>query len=143
MRPATKDQVKAINAILAKKNLMQHKATIVQSCSNGRTTHSTELTVDEARLLLIDLNKNEPESEAKQRMIRKIFAMARDLGWVKKITVIERTGMVHKDDLSAVYGWINKYGYLKKDINQYKYAELPKLVSQFQEGPYRDFIGKA
>jgi hypothetical protein len=143
MRPATKDQVKAINAILARKNLMMHKATIVQSCSNGRTTHSTELTVEEARALLIDLNKNEPETEAKQRMVRKIFAMARDLGWVKKITVVERTGIVHKDDLSAVYEWINKYGYLKKDINQYKYNELPKLVSQFQEGPYKHYIRNA
>ncbi len=141
MKPATKEQIRAINAILAKRKLMDMKADIIRESTGGRTTHSTELYASEAYALLKSLNINTATDPGKQRMIRKLFAMAHEIGWIPKTGRVDQDGdFTTESDRSRVYGWIKKFGYLKKDLSLYTYNELPKLVTQFELGPYTHYL---
>lgn len=147
MTPATTQQLKAIHALLHKKGLLHEKPEIITVFTDGRTHSSKEMTMEEARELLIVFNTSSPapspqgEKGDKGPMIRKLFAMAHEMGWIVKTTMVTPAGeIVAKNDNSRVYGWVLKYGYLKKDLRQYQYKELPKLLTQFEFGPYKDYI---
>lgn len=143
---ATPAQVKAINATLAKTGLMSDKADIVLNATDGRTTHSSAMSIEEARALLLALNRNVKTAQAPvkptQKMANKLFSMAHEIGWIKEITLVTPSGITKKKDYSAVHAWIGKFGYLHKPLSQYTYAELPKLVAQFEYGPYKHFLNK-
>lgn len=146
MESATKEQIKAINAILAKQGLMDDKKNIVQSWTQGRTTSTKDLYFNEAWLLVQALkNESLPSIEElrKERMARKIIAMAHEIGWIKPVSVVDpERGLVTKKDYTRLHDWIIKYGYLKKELREYTYMELPKLVTQFEFGVYKDYIAK-
>jgi hypothetical protein len=145
MKSATKEQIKAINATLAKKGLMEEKASIIMQSTNGRTGHSSELYLEEAKALLKSLltTGQTPRQGSKNKMIGKIFAMAHEIGWVgQKTSVNDKGQMFTANDYSKVYAWIKKYGYLHKDIKQYEFNEIPKLLTQFEQGPYNHFLSK-
>ena len=143
---ATTAQIKAINAILARAGQMENKADIVLNATNGRTTHSSAMSFEEARALLLALNRNVKTAQAPvkpaQKMAKKLFAMAHEMGWIKEITLVTPSGITKKKDYSAVHAWIGKFGYLHKPLSQYTYSELPKLVAQFEYGPYKHFLNK-
>lgn len=138
MKPATKEQVMAINATLNKLGLMDDKKEIIKEASGGRTESSKELTLDEAKALLKSLlqGKAQPAPTARHKMISKIFALAHEMGWVEKQAWVVDGKLTEANDYTKVYQWIKKYGYLKKDLKEYKYNEIPKLLSQFEFGPY-------
>lgn len=142
---ASTAQRKAINAILAKLGLMDDKAAIISDATNGRTTHSSEMTSGEARVLLMALDhkvkaaKKTPNPS--QKMINKLFAIAHEMGWVKTITTVGKNGMETKKDYTTLHTWINTHGYLKKPLSQYSYNELPKLVHQLDK-VYEYYISK-
>lgn len=145
MKPATPQQIKAINAALAVKGMMEEKPAIVRDVTAGRTTHSSQLYFDEAKVLLKSILSctQDYQEIGKSRMIAKIFAMAHEMGWINNLVTVEAEGkMVQKKDYRNVYAWIRKYGYLHKDLKQYKYEELPKLLSQFEQGPYQHYLQK-
>lgn len=134
---ATKQQVKAINAFLATRGLMEMKKQIISNFTNDRTDRSSLLTKDEARALLLYLNDYAPL----ERMIKKIVAMAHEIHWIKKTTIVDpKNGVVEERDYKALDEWILKYGYLHKPLFQYTYQELPKLLTQFEYGPYKHFL---
>lgn len=83
-----------------------------------RKLNDTELRRLERRIEEMNLD---PKKLAPQRMRRKVIAILADRG------VINTQG---KPDMPRVYGWVRKYGYLKKELNAYTVTELPKLVSQ-------------
>lgn len=140
MKPATPAQIKAVNSILAKRGLMEDKAEIIRLATLDRTTHSSELYFDEAKNLLSNLIDGKGY-QPKNKMINKIFAMAHEMGWITKKTVVGDDGkMVEKKDYSHVYNWIKKYGFGKKDLKLYECREIPKLLTQFEQGPYRDYL---
>lgn len=149
---ATAEQVKAINATLAKMGLMSDKADIVLNASAGRTTSTKALTIEEARSLLASLNKqgivggiSSPAGRpggASQKMTAKLFAMAHEMGWITAATVVGSAGMETKKDYSRLHAWVLKYGYLHKPLSQYSYKEMPKLVSQFELGVYKHYISE-
>lgn len=149
-------QVKAVNVILRVRGLMEDKEVIISSFTDGRTAHISEMKMHEARQLLIAYNKPEKSNHL---MLRKIIAMAHELGWIKQQTVVTNLSkelkpqtvepmsvtnskIETKKDYSALYGWVLKYGYLKKDLRKYSYNELPKLVSQLEFGPYKSYLSK-
>lgn len=142
MQTANKNQIIAINTVLQKMKLMDEKANIIKEATNGRTTHSSELTFKEAYQLLKALNEKPKPVDARQKMINKLFAMAHEIGWIKFKKVVTPYGMATNRDSSALYNWVKKYGYLKKDLNEYAYEELPKLLSSFEFGPYKHYISK-
>lgn len=72
--------------------------------------------------------KATPDAEAANRMRRKLFAIGRAIGWL--------TGE-SRDELAMNRAKLDRFlterSYLKKPLNQYASAELPKLVSQFEQ----------
>lgn len=129
---ATAKQLQYIHAALHKKQLLKHKAEMVASFTNGRTESSREMTAAEADELLRSLNDHQPEADAKDKMIRKIIAMAREMGVVTREPVVGPDGKVkQKSNYTRLNHWMLQLSYLKKPLNQYSYAELPKLVTQY------------
>lgn len=117
--------------MLNKLNMQDMKDDLVMQASNSRTTHSTELTISEMRGLLEHLGgkqDNEAMLKRSNMMRRRIYSMCYTLGWVK-YDETEKRYIVDKDRLD---GWLIKFGYLHKDLQQYEYRELPKLVTQFE-----------
>ena len=141
MKPATTKQIAAINSILVKKGLMEDKPSIISSITNNRTTHSSELSFDEAKNFLSNLLSG-AKYQPKNKMISKIFAMAHEMGWVENKLRMENGELKEVKDYSHVYAWIKKYGFKKTDLRAYQYNELPKLLTQFEFGPYRDYLRK-
>jgi len=68
-----------------------------------------------------------PSPEAANRMRRKIFAIGRAIGWLSGDTDEDRA--MNRAKLDA---FLRTKSYLKKPLNYYAPAELPKLVAQFE-----------
>ncbi len=136
MQPATKQQVKAINAILAKRGLMEVKKEMIAQYTGGRTNSSRALTIGEAAELLVALNKGiarTVEEMRTDRMQRKVIAIAIFIGMVVRQTVISPGGqVVERKDYAHLNSWLLKYGYLHKPLHSYTSAELPNLISQLE-----------
>lgn len=141
MKPVTKEQISAVHTVLHRHGLMHDKRNIIDSFTNGRSTSSKDLTFDEAKELLAAFNtKPAADVDPRTPMIKKLFKMAHQLGWIKKQKVVSGSSITEKNDNSQLYGWVNQYGYLKKDLKKYTYSELPKLISQLEFGAYKSYI---
>lgn len=130
---ATSKQLQYIHAALHRKGLLQHKAEMVSSYTNGRSESSKDMTMEEANEMLQALNGHQPDEEKKDKMIKHLIAMAHEIGWITEQAVVNGQGEVgKKKDYSRLHAWVEKYGYLKKKLNQYKFHELPTLVTAFK-----------
>jgi hypothetical protein len=98
------------------------KDEVIMDASGGRTSSTSKLTFDEARNLMAFLN--DPDPRAPMRM--KILSMAHQMRWTKENKPSEL-------DLDLVNLKLTKAGYLHKDLNDYTYDELPKLVYQVEQ----------
>ena len=158
-KPITKEQIGAIHAALHKNNLLQYKAEIIEGTTNCRTEHCSGLSYYEAYDLLKSLNQSgvgSRESGDNSPMLKKLFALCFEMGWITENTVVEdmshelravsyekpttNYNLKTKKDYSRVHAWVLKYGYLKKPFRLYTHNELPQLISQLEFGPYKDFI---
>lgn len=136
MRTVTKPQIKTIRTLLSKLGQGEYKDGIVQELTKGRTTHISELTVQEAHSLIKNLNDPNEATAEKQR--RYLLAMAHEMRWELP------DGKV---DMGRVNGWVANYGHLGKGkravsglkLNDYKGRDLQKLIWQFEEA-YKDYI---
>jgi hypothetical protein len=156
---------KQLHALLAQTNNMQAKPYLVESFTNGRTQHSSEMSHYEAIELVKHLkgikaqqttanaparvHNSEPthignvmpavgkktDKERANPMRKKIIALAHQMGW----------STYHPDsgkkiaDMPRINAWCSKYGYLHKALNAYTIEELPKLVTQF-DNLYKSFL---
>lgn len=99
--------------------------------SNNRTGSSKQLTMTECQALINELDiikkniNNTPvsNSNASQRMRRKIMSICHEMNWKKD----------GKLDWGRINDFMFKSSYLKKGLNSYAADELPKLVSQFEQ----------
>lgn len=140
---ATPAQLKALHAMLHQQGLLRHKTEMIDGLTQGRTSSSKELTKQEAALLLQQLDKTAARKQDNTAMLRKLFAMCFEIGWIKETTTVLPDGSIRKGkDYSRVHGWVATYGYLKKPLNRYTHNELPKLISQFEIHIYSDYITK-
>jgi len=130
----TSAQLQTIHVLLNKQGLKDQKDSIVETFTNGRTISSREMMKDEAAALIGHLKSLEPTEKGALKMRNKILSMAHEMRWTKP----SGSG-VHIVDMDHVNSWCKSRGYLKKPLDQYLYAELPKLVSQF-EAVYKDFL---
>jgi hypothetical protein len=121
---------KKLMALLTKTGLQGRRHAIVWDYSNQRTESSRELTDPETRKLIRDLERGFSELERADVMRKKIISQAHEMGW-------ELPG--HRADMARINAWCVKFGYLHKPINGYTYAELPALVTQF-ENMYQSFL---
>jgi len=134
MRPRNTAQNKRLYALLNVCGLdKDDKRDLVIQYSNGRVESSAGLNFYECQSLIdylqavADVLNNNKENEAfkkadKQR--KKVLSICHDLGW-------ETPG--GKIDWSRLNAWLLKYGYLHKELNKYTLAELPALVTQFEQ----------
>lgn len=131
--PITRPQLQAIQAMLSKAGLRGQKDSIVFSYSQGRTTHVSDLYINEAGSLIKWLKEmlNSPDAKT-GRMRNKILSIAHELGWELE------SGRV---DMFRINAWCVKYGHAHKELDQYTYMELPRLVTQF-ENMLKDYLKK-
>jgi hypothetical protein len=129
-------QLKRLHTLLSKAGISdkEQKRELISNISAGRTISSKGLTAKEADMLMSYLIKSDPQAEGITRMRRNIIAMAHEIGWRA-----QRDG-AWVADMNSINSWCEKYSSLKKPLNDFKYEELPALVTQFKQGPYKHFI---
>lgn len=128
-----------------------YKTDIVMGFTGGRTESSRAMTDQEAMLMIEHLENLQKGGSTAQPVIayggkrcgktqgatetmkRKIISMAHECGW-------KMPG--GKIDMNAVNSWCVKFGYLHKPLDDHTYQELPKLITQFESGPYLSHIKK-
>jgi hypothetical protein len=110
---------------------------LVFSFSHGRTHSSGDLSDLEVDELIKHLEKMTRKEHAPthsgvdykgQQMRRRILSLCYNIGWVTWNTGKGK----HEIDWPRLNGWMLKYGYLHKPMNDYTYTELQRLVKQFE-----------
>ncbi len=127
MNTITTAQIKCAKAIMGKLKLQDNDA-LVLGFSDMRTTHVSEMTVDEGIALIKHLKTLDPDEAKADKMRKKIIAIAYSrAGLARSAGREERRAVIaHLED------WMLKYSYLKKRLDDYKARELPKLVTQYE-----------
>lgn len=137
----TSTQNKIMYSLLTKTGMLGNKYNLILGFTKGRTDKSNEMSMDEAQELITYLkvfitNKDKlqlHQDEAANQMRRKIISMSHRIGW---------TTQPGKVDMDSINTWCREKSYLKKELNNYTYNELPKLVTEFQQ-VYKYYISKA
>lgn len=117
-----------IFAVLKEKKLLEEDArrALIYDLTKGRTDSLKEITPAEG-VQLIHLLAPQDDHTKGQSMRRKLIGMFRSMG-------CEKSGPKGKvADMVKINDWCIRYGYLHKPLNAYRYAELPKLVSQVEQ----------
>ena len=123
-----------LHKLLTDTNLMSQKASLILGHTDGRTESSKEMTDFEANELIKYLRSlTTNTTDAANKMRRKIIAMCHRIQWTRA------NGGV---DMVRLNNWCLTKSYLKKNLNDYTYNELPKLVSEFQQ-VYKYYISKS
>ena len=121
---ATRPQIIAIYAALGKAGLRDEKDSIVGKFTGGRTSSTRDMSHGEAAELISALKEYDPTYQKENKMRKRIISMAHEMGWhipdTKKIS------------LAKLDAWCMQYSYGRKRLNKYEYAELPRLVAQFE-----------
>ncbi len=158
---------KQLHVLLTQTGMMDAKPYLVESFTNGRSQSSKDMSHYEAIELVKHLKgilsqqkyktantattgtnteithianamptvSKKTDKERASNMRKKIIALAHQMGW----------SSYHPDsgkkiaDMPRINAWCSKYGYLHKELNSYTLAELPKLVTQF-DNLYKSFL---
>lgn len=123
MKLVTKEQLTKIHVLLNQLDIIKYKADIVADFSEGRTRSSKELTMEEARQMLLHFSKYDPCD----RMRRKVFALAYEAGIIYGDTPLDKKLNGVKLD-----SFLKSRGTVKKSINSMNKKELIKTVNQFE-----------
>ena len=135
MNTLTKQQLVTIQTLCSKLGIgTDQKKTIISGFTAGRSNSSRDLSREEAMELIRHLKSLDPQEESAERMRRKIIRLAHELHWHLPGTT--------RIDMKRVDGWCRSYGFGKKGLNSYTPSELPRLVTQFELGPYSHFLKK-
>jgi len=110
------------------------RASLCNKASNGRTNSAKEITESEAKKIIDYLqavadDKDNDDFKKGDKMRKRILSLCYTMGMTK---INKNTGK-SQVDYKWLNGWMLKYSYLKKPLNDYKYNELAKLVSQFEK----------
>lgn len=127
----TKQQLTIIHTLLNKHKMSAHKGDIVSGFTAGRTESSREMDIKEAAAMIRHLKTLDPDAKRAERMRRKIISLAHEMNW--KLP----SGKI---DMKHVDGWCIRLSYLHKKLDAYSLSELPRLVTQFENGPYKHYI---
>lgn len=124
-----KTLLKRLFFLLKKMSIEDQRKELVWEYSGERTSSTKYLRKYEFERLVEDLQNqyddmNRKERNAADRMRKKFFHYAHLLGWETKPGEL---------DYDRINGWLKKYGYLHKGINEYSIEELPRLISQIQQ----------
>lgn len=128
-----KQQNTILHKLLGDLNIdKETKSDLVMQFTQERETSSSKMLVSECQALINHLNiiKNGPvqknhaseQNTVQNKMRRKILSICHEMNWK----------LGQQLDWERINFWLQKYGYLHKDLNKYTEAELPKLVTQFE-----------
>ncbi|WP_400192796.1 hypothetical protein [Hymenobacter sp. B81] len=130
MQYITLPQNKRLHQLINQLGLKDEKEALVREFSGIGATSSKQLLTQEAMRLIKHLEDCAANPEASQeramradKMRNKILSLAHEMRW-------ELDG--GRVDMKRVNEWCQARGFGKKDLNQYTYDELTKLVSQFK-----------
>lgn len=136
MKKATAKQIQKFHALLNELNLMEHKKDIVSEFTKGKQTSTKEMTMEQMIQAIehLEANKNaktvstKPKRDSSlDRQRKKIIGFCREMGM--EVEVRGETVA----DMSSIYKFIVKVGYLKKDLNDYTAQEMPILVTVIEK----------
>jgi len=119
--------------LLKEKAMLANRHDLVFAFSDGTTENSAELTQEQIDDLIEHLQSDGPEKNSStgyngNRMRRRIMSMCYSIGWTRWDEGKKR----HIVDMERLDGWMKKYSHLHKGLNEYKYNELPVVVTQFE-----------
>lgn len=142
-KPITPKQIQLISVLIHKQGLTAHKVEIIEGVSGGRTSSTKGMTAAEASDLIAHLTKTSSDMNVSSKLMKKLFAMAFEMGWSPKEKRVQPDGSIKEiTNYSRLHGWVEKYGYLKKPLRNYTYNELPKLVTIFELKIYKPYLEK-
>lgn len=140
-KPITTKQIQLISMLIHKQGLTHHKAEIMEGVSSGRTNSTKGLTAAEASDLIAHLTQTSRDTNVSSKLMKKLFALAFEMGWCPHENRVMDGGEIKKvRNYTRLHEWVLKYGYLKKPLREYRYNELPKLVSIFETKIYNPYI---
>ncbi len=142
MNPISKNKLIAINTLVSQYGIDKDtKAMMVEGFSLGRCSSTKDLYDEEATLMLQHLQQNDPNRAAIEKMKGKIFYYCHEMGWTvpRRSPPTGGAGGGRVVDMKRLDEWCKGRSYLKKKLDWYKYKELPKLVTQFEQ-VYSSFI---
>lgn len=128
---ATREQLRAFRGSLNSHNLQDMKDELVLQFTSGRTTHSSEMSIQEMRSLISHIegtNLDSTNNVRADQMRRRILSMCYSLGW----TSFDSISGANKVDMERLDNWMRKYSYKHKELAKYDYYELTRLVTQFE-----------
>jgi hypothetical protein len=137
----TIERHRRLYGLLRDTGTQKYRHELVYSFSHGRTDNSADLSDLEVSELIRHLEtmlRDRPRPQAKetrsgvdfrgQKMRRRILSMCHTIGWNTFDPITQK----HQVDWARLNAWMLKYGYLHKPLNRYSYAELGRLVTQFE-----------
>lgn len=120
---ASKPQVQKINVLINKLGLKPHKELLIMNYTKDRTSHISEMYFDEARILITNLVKHEPDDRKRSLIL--------SLGY--------QCGLLYgesPEDKKINIAKLNKFllerGAVKKELNKLNAEELKKVHRQFE-----------
>jgi hypothetical protein len=132
------DMIKKLMTVCGKHGIDEEtRHCMILDWTNGRTESSRLMQNQEIDDLVWKLN-NDAGFRAKEqtsdhqrgdKQRKYLMSLCYQLGWTKFSERAQRDVA----DVARLNNWCQKYGYLHKPLNGYKYTELTKLVTQFEE----------
>jgi hypothetical protein len=123
MQTATKPQIAKIHVLLNNLGITEQKIEIVYNLTNGRAESTKELTIEEARRLIINLAEYDPSERQKSL----IFSLAYQAGIIYGSTADDK-----KMNAAKLNMFLKERGAVKKKLNAMNYADLIKVHRQFE-----------
>jgi len=124
----TPAQNRRLHQLLNQTEMMDEKRSILDHFTHGQTESAKELSFAEAHAIIQYLEGFTRKEDGADKMRKKIFAICYTIGWIYGNSPEDR-----KINQAAIDRIIQKIGYLKKPLNEFTPAQLPKLVSQFEQ----------
>ncbi len=131
----TDKQNKQLHSLITSKGIDgETKADMVFDFTNGRTEHSSEMTVTECKQMIEALSgkNNRPKpryqrfnNDLEQQARRTIFRLMYDCGFINN-------RMSSAEKVSVINAWIKKKTNLTGHLNSLSFLELGSIVNQLQ-----------
>lgn len=127
-KPITPAQIKKIHVLLQQKGLMDEKATMVDSISDGRTQSTKELSCYEAKRLIAFLMDENSEIQTK---MKNIYLAIWHLAWEMEI-IYGKTEADYEMNKAKLNMFCRQRGSVKKNLTEMNLPELQKIHRLFE-----------
>ncbi len=123
--------IKTFYTLLHKTGLKQYKENIVLGFTEGKTTHISDLTPKDIKKLCSIIRKHNlptnTNAERKTRLIRKIYALFRNAGYIYGSSEAD-----NKMNTAKINAFLKEKGTIKKPLYKQSIHELIKTIRQFE-----------